>query len=173
MLEDRPWCTTNYHNQTRQQPLHVQQRKQEMFPSSCLDGSITRVGPGLNPQYTRAWYAREAEDCSLNSTQPMHKRAVLSDMAAEQRLRQFHNLSDLFTRRVKTRLCVSVVPYQNLWSESVQGGSDPITDRVMDRSVVQRGGVPSCCAEDAEDRGDSASAVHGVLGQGEGCRHDR
>ena len=31
-----------------------------MFPASCLDGSITRVGPGLNPQYTRAWCAREA-----------------------------------------------------------------------------------------------------------------
>ena len=45
-----------------------------MFPSSCLDGSITRVGSGLNPQYTRAWYAREAAvGCSLNSTQAMHK----------------------------------------------------------------------------------------------------
>ena len=43
-----------------------------MFSSSCLDGSITRVGPGLNPQYTHAWYAREAVGCSLNSTQPMH-----------------------------------------------------------------------------------------------------
>ena len=30
MLEDRPWCTTNYLNQTRQQPFHVQQRKQEL-----------------------------------------------------------------------------------------------------------------------------------------------
>ena len=42
-----------------------------MFPSSCLDGSITRVGPGLCPQYISPWYAREAVSCSLNSSQPM------------------------------------------------------------------------------------------------------
>ena len=31
-----------------------------MLPSSCLDGSTTRVCPGQYPQYTRAWFAREA-----------------------------------------------------------------------------------------------------------------
>ena len=30
------------------------------FPSSCLDGCVTRVGPSQHPQYTRAWSAREA-----------------------------------------------------------------------------------------------------------------
>ena len=30
------------------------------FPSSCLDGGVTRVGPGQNPQYTRAWSVRKA-----------------------------------------------------------------------------------------------------------------
>ena len=78
-----------------------------MFPSSCLDGSITRVGPGLNPQYTRAWYATEAVGCSLNRSHPMLKRAQLSNMVAEQRMRQIHNPSDLFTRRAKMRQCVS------------------------------------------------------------------
>ena len=68
-----------------------------------------------------------------------------------QSLRSVHK-----TRQDET-VCVSAIPYQTLWSESVQGGSDPITDRVMDRSVVQRVGFPSCGAEDAEDRGDSAS----------------
>ena len=31
-----------------------------MFPSSCLDGGITRVGPGQYPQYTRADFGPEA-----------------------------------------------------------------------------------------------------------------
>ena len=31
-----------------------------MLPPSCLDGSITRVGPGQNPQYTRAHFGGEA-----------------------------------------------------------------------------------------------------------------
>ena len=34
------------------------------FPSSCLDGSVTRVGPGQNPQYTRAPFGEEAVGCS-------------------------------------------------------------------------------------------------------------
>ena len=88
-------------------------------------------------------------------------------------MRQFFNPSDLFTRREDGTVCVSVIPYQNLWSKSVPGGSDPITDRVKDRSVVQRVVLPCCGADDPEDRGDPASAVPGVLGQGEGCRHDR
>ena len=41
------------------------------FPSSCLDGGVTRVGPGRNPQNTRAWLAREAVGCS----QKNHHRA--------------------------------------------------------------------------------------------------
>ena len=69
-------------------------------------------------------------------------------------------------------MCVSIIPNQNLWSESVQGGSDPITDRVMDRSVVQRVGFPSCGAGDPEDRGDPAGAVPGVPGKEECCRQD-
>ena len=35
-----------------------------MLPSSCLDGSITPVGPGQNPQYTGAVQRREAVGCS-------------------------------------------------------------------------------------------------------------
>ena len=41
------------------------------------------------------------------------------------------------TRQDET-VCVSVIPNQNLWSESVQRGSDPVTHRVMDWSVVRR-----------------------------------
>ena len=37
------------------------------FPSSCLDGGVTRVGPGRNPQYNRAWLAREVVGCSQNN----------------------------------------------------------------------------------------------------------
>ena len=54
-----------------------------MFPSSCLDGSITRVGPGVNLQCTRAWYSREVAGCSLNSSQPMLQRAQLSNIKTE------------------------------------------------------------------------------------------
>ena len=40
----------NSHSHHRQLSLHKQPRKQRagalMLPSSCLDGSITRVGPG-------------------------------------------------------------------------------------------------------------------------------
>ena len=35
-----------------------------MLPSSCLDGSVTPVGPGQNPQYTGAVQRREAVGCS-------------------------------------------------------------------------------------------------------------
>ena len=34
-----------------------------MLPSSCLDGSVTPVGPGQNPQYTGAVQRREAVGC--------------------------------------------------------------------------------------------------------------
>ena len=45
-----------------------------MLPSSCLDGSVTRVGPGQYPQYTRPWFAREAVGSSqINPTAPTHK----------------------------------------------------------------------------------------------------
>ena len=37
------------------------------FPSSCLEGSVTRVGPGRNPQYTRAWLAN-----NQHRAQPRH-----------------------------------------------------------------------------------------------------
>ena len=37
------------------------------FPSSCLDGSVSRVGPGQYPQHTRAWSAREALGRSLTT----------------------------------------------------------------------------------------------------------
>ena len=30
------------------------------FPPSCLDGGVTRVGPGQNPQYTLAPFGKEA-----------------------------------------------------------------------------------------------------------------
>ena len=35
-----------------------------MFPSSCLGGGITRVGPGQYPQYNRADFGPEAVGCS-------------------------------------------------------------------------------------------------------------
>ena len=35
-----------------------------MLPSSCLDGSVTPVGPGQNPQYTGPVQRREAVGCS-------------------------------------------------------------------------------------------------------------
>ena len=35
-----------------------------MLPSSCLDGSVTPVVPGQNPQYTGAVQRREAVGCS-------------------------------------------------------------------------------------------------------------
>ena len=54
----------NDHVQHRQQSPHKQPQKQRagalMLPSSCLDGSITRVGPGQHPQYTGALYGGEA-----------------------------------------------------------------------------------------------------------------
>ena len=54
----------NNHVHHRQLSLHKQSRKQRagalMLPSSCLDGSITRVGPGCHPQYTRALFGGEA-----------------------------------------------------------------------------------------------------------------
>ena len=48
----------------RQQSLHKQPQKQRagalMLPSSCLVGSITRVGPGHHPQNTCALHGGEA-----------------------------------------------------------------------------------------------------------------
>ena len=41
------------------------------FPSSCLDGSVTRVGSGQYPHYTRAPFAEEA----VGSSQYKHHRA--------------------------------------------------------------------------------------------------
>ena len=114
---------------------------------------VTRVGPGLNPQYTRAWYAgglwvahsTALNRCSKLSSTLQHGGAT-TVATVSQSLRSVHK-----TRQDET-VCVSVIPYQNLWSESVQRGSDPITDRVMDRSVVQRVVFPSCSADDPEDR---------------------
>ena len=76
-----------------------------------------------------------------------------------QSLRSVHK-----TRQDET-VCVTVIPYQNLWLRSVQRASDPVTDRVMDRSVVQRVVLPS---GDPEDRGDPTNSVPGVPEQGEG-----
>ena len=36
------------------------------FPSSCLDGGVTRVGPGQYPQYTRADFGLEAVGSSVH-----------------------------------------------------------------------------------------------------------
>ena len=41
------------------------------FPSSCLEGCVTRVGPGQYPQYTRAPFGEEA----VGSSQSKHFRA--------------------------------------------------------------------------------------------------
>ena len=90
-------------------------------------------------------------------------------MVAEQRLRQFHHLRSVHKTGHDETVCVTVSPFQNLCSRSVQRDSDPVTDRVMDRSVVQRVVLLSC---GADDPGDPASAVPGVPGQGAGCRHD-
>ena len=53
----------NSHVQHRQQSLHKQPQKQRagalMLPSSCLDGSTTRVGPGQHSVH-RALYGGEA-----------------------------------------------------------------------------------------------------------------
>ena len=64
----------NHHHQTRPRMQQDQQTQQVqaragalMFPSSCLDGGVTRVGPGRYTQYTRAWYARETVGSSQNN----------------------------------------------------------------------------------------------------------
>ena len=57
-----------------------------MFPSSCLDGGITRVGPGRYQQYTRALYGGEAVDSSKphepNSTRMVAEPVVATDPRA-------------------------------------------------------------------------------------------
>ena len=124
-----------------------------------------RLLVSVYPQYTRAWYARKhSTDAQMSPTLRHGSGATVATVP--QSLRSVHKK----TRQDET-VCVSVIPNQNLWSESVQSGSDPVTDRV-DKSVVQRVVFPSCGADNPEDRGDSASAVPGVLGQREGCRHD-
>ena len=56
------------HNQSRlQQPPHKQTRKHELalwWLTILLGWVITRVGPGQNPQYTRAHLGGEAVGCS-------------------------------------------------------------------------------------------------------------
>ena len=73
--------TALHHKNTTNQRDHVHNTTQTattharagalMFPSSCLDGGITRVGPGQHPQYTRASLAREA----VGGSQHDHHRA--------------------------------------------------------------------------------------------------
>ena len=78
----------NSHAHHRQRPLHEQPRKQRagalMLPSSCLDGSITRVGPGQHPQYTRALYGGKAVGGSSQQLSTCSKMSPNSDMVAEQ-----------------------------------------------------------------------------------------
>ena len=83
--------------QQHQQTQQVQARVGTlMFPSSCLDGGITCVGPGRYPQHTRAWYAREAVGSSqnkptaaINEPNTLHGTNTIR-MVAERRLQQFH-----------------------------------------------------------------------------------
>ena len=58
-----------------------------MLPSSCLDGSVTPVGPGQNPQYTGAVQRREAVGCPQGL-----KMSPQNSMVAERQL-QFHSQS--------------------------------------------------------------------------------
>ena len=53
------------------------------FPSSCLDGCVTRVGPGQNPQFTRASLAREAVGCSQNNHHNTPPRRPMSPTTLE------------------------------------------------------------------------------------------
>ena len=78
----------NSHARHRHQTLRKQPSKQRsgalMLPSSCLDGSITRVGPGQHPQYTRVLFGGEAVGGSSQQLSTAQKKSSNSDMVAEQ-----------------------------------------------------------------------------------------
>ena len=54
-----------------------------MLPSSCLDGSVTPVGPGQNPQYTGAVQRREAVGCSQGlKMSPQNNRSTVAEFSS-------------------------------------------------------------------------------------------
>ena len=91
MLEDKPQVTQTSDQQPRSpkattNPQATTQTRAGalMFPSSCLDGGITRVGPGQYPQCARALYGGEAVSCSSQQHSTAQKMSPNSDMVAEQ-----------------------------------------------------------------------------------------
>ena len=62
-----PWRGLSHHLTSTCPSVTTPQQERAgalMLPSSCLDGSVTPVGPGQNPQYTGAVQRREAAGCS-------------------------------------------------------------------------------------------------------------
>ena len=65
-----PVSVLHVHNDTQTASVHTRAGALT-FPSSCLDGGVTRVGPGQNPQYTRAPLGEEAVGW-LTEQSPQH-----------------------------------------------------------------------------------------------------
>ena len=72
MLDDSQYDTRSPQTTTTPQATTQARAGALMFPSSCLDGGITRVGPSQYPLYTRAIYGGEA----VGSSSQQHSTAL-------------------------------------------------------------------------------------------------
>ena len=60
-------ATISHDNNNHRTSKHASKSWRSDGSPSCLGGVITRVGPGQNPQYTRALFGGEAVGCSPTS----------------------------------------------------------------------------------------------------------
>ena len=128
-----------------------------MLPSSCLDGSVTPVGPGQNPQYTGA-----VNDGRLWVAHPDSKRAHNNNMVAEQGC----SLQPVSSRSAAASSAQSVQTFL-MWAKRSETMISPAERHQKHRSSACRSSARtrwsattrSCQREQVEQNGLSSSRV--------------
>ena len=137
--------TALHHNTTTNRRVHVRNatRKPQQRKSwrSCLDVSTSRVDPGQDPRYSRAWSAREA----VGKSQSKHHRAPKAQP-----------MSNTIPREMKVthvsgamgcETMAMVVPYARPHTEEVDVLMPQILTQMLERTVEtpSHSRMPSSC----------------------------
>ena len=114
-----------------------------MLPSSCLDGSVTPVGPGQNPQYTGAVQRREAVGCSQGLKMSPQKTTECERMSGRQYTRSHRSnagvarKSDLYERLEGVPRCRIGLQW-NIITSSQSTGNGPSLCGMLSRDQSLR-----------------------------------